>query len=304
MKKNIVFLMVIMMIAAIAAGCKKKKPVNEERIKEDAASYINSNNNMAPFEIEEISIVERKTDSKAGTDEIRIKVVMSNDAASVERTYVYTYRLYDQGWSIDSIQDFAKDSWTAVPYGGPDELMVSEHAEGDEKSSDIRLSDGEAYYYYEKVREHDNCTEYETTQVSYSFDNTNLIWKYVNSEQVEIRREWDIDGTWEVVPDSMLRMGAYAIANEYYKVRADIKVDNNETANIHIYAYGERPSYFNIDKTYEIYLDPNESAYATEKEEFSETVPGYRPTSVTTCLYFGMESVGISNFYPMERISK
>ena len=96
---GILFLAVLIVVLVLVN--KKPAPVDENTILADvSSSYYMTDLNAEP---ESIEIIDRKTSAKDGYDSIVAQVSSKNEYCGFLQTYDIFYRLYDNGWAVDSV---------------------------------------------------------------------------------------------------------------------------------------------------------------------------------------------------------
>lgn len=282
------------LVAMTLTGC-GKQPVSETQLKKD----FENSDQADDLDISTFYIVDRRTNKKMGFDEVDVFLIAENDEATeICRGYTMNYVLYDQGWRLDDIDDRMADSWTAVPTKGPSDSLLEEN----KPISDYEIADSEYekgyvdyYYYYDYV--FDNCVLTNETLVHYVFDPANLEWYFASSETSQATN-WDIDGTWQIVPVSGFA-GSAALYNEDYITRTDITVEN-EIAHVHVYAVGNHPEYFDGDQYFDITLDYRGSCSVGETYRYN--CPGYYPTTIGANFAISNDKVILEGYYKLERL--
>lgn len=300
MKKiNLVWGMMAACAVLNLTGC-ASGVMSEEDIEDEVQAKLQADV-AEDMEITSFTVDERKTDTENKKDDVFVTVEAQNDTASIERHYWVNLYKYDEGWSVEGIYDNLEDEWLTVPLKEPDESLVSEEIDTQIVDSEFMPEEMKAVYYSTETVEHNNWTDNITYATTFVFDDDDLEWKRSDREIAEDDREWNIEGTWEVKDKGFAAMGGSCVSNDNYVARADVTVED-DTAYVHIYAYGEKPEYFNQDNTYEIDLSQIQTEYKTEDMDFTEKVPGFMAITVNSCFFFNSDNVALDKLYVMEKI--
>lgn len=109
--KTIIILLVVLTFTA----CAKSKPVvGTDQIQKDLVGQTVEypalgKLSLIPENIKNISIEDRRTDMKSGTDEVHTLAKIATSDAMIKGKLVCRYKLYDQGWKLEGISQGTYD---------------------------------------------------------------------------------------------------------------------------------------------------------------------------------------------------
>lgn len=300
---------VILLLVFMLAGCSGKKQLLDEDILE---GYLYKSDQFYPeleLVIYDFKIIDRKTDADKKYDCAIVEVSAQNGFVDIKQQYSMLSHLYDQGWYVESINPYNVENRVITPLVGPDSYLVSENVYSDSYDMDMKFEEGLAYYTYkEGPTFYENCIETLTREVTFKYDYRDFAWEYLESNIIDVNRQWDINGTWEITENPYLcAMGGAAVRNSDYKLMADINVDNNTVARVHIYAVGDFPQYYAGVSDFDIYLDPEMDYSISEEKEFTRKNPGFYPIKYYGRMEILLDEIILSDGYTrdfiFERIS-
>lgn len=105
-------IMVVVVVGLFVSAC-TPGVVSEEKIKADLSgqqfpfqqTFLGQQAwKIEPDEIKGFRLLRRATDKKAGTDAVYVAIRLEGGTQVISGDLKITYRLYDQGWQLDSVQ--------------------------------------------------------------------------------------------------------------------------------------------------------------------------------------------------------
>lgn len=225
MRKKIVWILVLLFFVLIPLqGCSTKK--NEEDLMLDLRS---SKAFSVPdgVEIKNLSVIKRLTDEKNKTDKVYVQVDIENTEFSQTRAYIMDYTLYNEGWMLDSMEEYWEDDyWTVHPKKEPsvstilDELvcwsnssiqenydwsiidypipgpMFFEEGKYETSFSDGKIEDTSYTCVVSVIRPFGYVTSFEDIRITMAIDPYNYSWELISAESMALSADWYIATVW------------------------------------------------------------------------------------------------------------
>lgn len=105
----------ICVIGMFLTGC-SDKTVSESEIKENFIEENSIFQEYEGFEITDFEIVERRTDSKGGTDYVELNVKAEKMPITYTANCILNYKLFDQGWVVESLEIVEEEFYADTEY--------------------------------------------------------------------------------------------------------------------------------------------------------------------------------------------
>ena len=204
MSKKLLIVPVLLIILFAFTGC-SSSGVSEKQVKADLeASIIYSSLDV---ETTDFSIIKQQTDKDAKVDLVYVSITGENEFYSLERNYLMTYGLYNDGWVldyIDSYQDEQNFDRSVPLVDNKEEVELFKEIGYENITSEIYDDNG---FYTNKISytitdEYAYLTETVQFNEYYYFDEEYLCWEYSNYERVVLEQDWKLNGTWHYENDS------------------------------------------------------------------------------------------------------
>lgn len=157
------------------------------------------------MDITGFEILNRLTDSKAKTDRVWVKANIASEAATGEVYYLMDYKLYDNGWALDNVEEDEVDSWSFVPLRGKTDEEIAETLryfdEYEILSNELDLETGTQEVVFTSRDNHTYCTTTAKDRLVYKFGTGHESWGTggpgfwgESFETLESETVWDFSG--------------------------------------------------------------------------------------------------------------
>ncbi len=215
--KQMLKISIILLAALLLTSC-GNSPKNEESIWQD----LKSNNPqliIANPKKQDYQITKRQTNTDEKTDYVYIDITESNASFSASASYLMTYKLYNEGWLLESVSESNRsviptepptddqvflDSICAILNRDSVPLIDTAYIERYQKEVDegllsfgdhTRASDT-TYVAYAAHTEENTCVDIKTIyEVLYQFDPYSLLWTTESRNQISQEYVWHLEGT-------------------------------------------------------------------------------------------------------------
>ena len=94
-----------------------------------------------PCVIRQLDIIKRQTLPEQYTDTVYVTIQADSTSVSYIRSYVLTYNLYNDGWILDDVSEYADGPRDALPLAGPEEESAVWYCEGRGNYDNIYVED-------------------------------------------------------------------------------------------------------------------------------------------------------------------
>lgn len=127
-KHGTLFILLCSAMCLLLAGC-VKKTATKSQLKDDLYSsnvfsqYVNNLN----MEITELEITKRQTNENQMVDTVWVEINAVCEAVEAEMYYVMTYKLYNDGWQLDTVAEYTPGQWKFIPLKSIEEESVPYH---------------------------------------------------------------------------------------------------------------------------------------------------------------------------------
>ena len=195
-----VFVVIIMMIVALVLIAKPgltaktdSEIMNDVQKKADVVKQYN-------IEVYKMITEKRQTDVNNKRDIVYAFFKAKNEDIDCYFGLELIYTLYNNGWILDSIQNYNVNSWTVSPLKGvtreqADEVIGDKYNQFDYINSNEDLKNGICKYDYSTQNTYNFMTETDTIEVVFTFNKENADW--TNTINVSNHNEvWNVGGTW------------------------------------------------------------------------------------------------------------
>lgn len=180
-KEKLCFLCVVLTLTFILlSGCTESAK-SEEDIVDDLQHNSTFSSNM-DIPITEYNIIKRQTDVEEKSDVVYINVEAENDRIWLDRSYIMTYGLYNEGWILDNVTSYNEVDWKIRPLQGVEEEVLQQYIDSFQnrnESDAIKIIDrateleenwGEDEIIFQTTKEHLYGTEILEYSQKWSFD--------------------------------------------------------------------------------------------------------------------------------------
>lgn len=204
MKKILItILLIILSVFALSACTPSVKSENEMKI--DIQNYLNSVGEHV-YEVEKLSITDRKTSKKDGTDCVGVDIVATTEYSRGTYSFVLDYKLYDQGWVFENAKVDSKGKHEVKAIKEPEQSEVEntifkEYPNAKLKNKEILLDENKCVYYYEHISNEKYAKVVSSISLKFKFDTTSLVWISESPSIDGKKHTWDILGTWYPVDE-------------------------------------------------------------------------------------------------------
>lgn len=197
MKKFLLGVLVMLLISLCGCG---EKPKTEEEIWTDLQAHSDFWN-VQEVAIEELTLIKRQTDEKNKTDKVYVSVIAGNDNVECQLGYCLNYGLYDSGWVLDSVNDYAEGGSKILPKKGPSEEEVKKYLPEEgyvvKTIGEADLENGICAVEYEKVMEYPLVERVILYTEQLAFNEHDAAWISIGSEYA-VTEYWQIEGHWQL----------------------------------------------------------------------------------------------------------
>ncbi len=206
--KKIISFILVMVFAITMSGCNSNKGVEEKQLINDIqqSEYLQKSNMI----IEDVQIEKRKTDIQNKSDTMIAWVNAKRDTMESKMCFSLTYKLYNDGWLIETITHYQDENWEFIPLKGISQesadTRIKEYSKNISSSKCIEheedLENSTSYFTYELEEEYPYATKSKTVKINYEFNVTYDAGLYTETwkdtvDTVDSKEDWNIDGTWE-----------------------------------------------------------------------------------------------------------
>lgn len=165
---------------ALLSGCSESAKSEGDIVDDLQHNSTFSSNGDLP--ITDYNIIKRQTDVEGKTDDIYINVEAENDCLWLNRSYVMTYGLYNEGWILDNVTTYHEADWKFRPLQGVDDEIIQQYIDkyqNENNSGSIEIIDritdlgenwGEDEVIFQTTKEHLYGTEILECSQKWSFD--------------------------------------------------------------------------------------------------------------------------------------
>lgn len=233
MKRNTLLgiLLIFLFTCVLLYGCNNTKDETElvEELKGSEAFYLPDGT-----EIKEFSIIKRLTDEDEKTDKVYIQVDVENPDIFQSRAYIMNYTQYNEGWMLDSIEEYWEDNYWAVQAKTKPsaEIVIEELVDWSDNSiqtyynylsipstmaGPMYFEDGKYRYALTNesldgntyqciisvVRPFEYVSSHEEIKVTISISPYTYAWELVSAESLSLTAEWFVAHIWSSEEESI-----------------------------------------------------------------------------------------------------
>ena len=146
--RKILVLSLLVVSILVLSGCNNQK-TTEKKIREDLQNHWAFS--IHNVEIQEFDVIKRQTND--GIDEIYVHVNGENDQYSVSLSYKMVYELYDEGWLLETVEEYEDDNHKnqIVPLCGPSQEVLDQFTAGVDWESYSSLGSGDVSWELKEI---------------------------------------------------------------------------------------------------------------------------------------------------------
>lgn len=199
---SIIYLFLLMLLSSCGKAASKNNAQIMQDVQRNFSFVLERNLNVKRIEIEK-----RDTDIANKTDTIYAKISAENQDINCVINVMLEYRLYNDGWLFESIQEYRRSDWTAKPLRGitkkeasalAEEYSLARYKRYDQINfvdSFEDLGNGYQSFIFDMQNDYNYLTQIDTRELVLEFDENLMEWVH----QFYIRNtieHWDINGIW------------------------------------------------------------------------------------------------------------
>lgn len=221
--------------------------ITETQIREDFGRSVKVAGNR--LKVESVTVDKIASNEENDQSEAKVTIEAANDTARLRGCYTMQFRLLDQKWTLDNIDEAREDGWQIEPLSGvPQNEAEAQAGKGfSVVDATQNLTGGQCSFRLQKNEDDLYCSKVSEVGLLYRFDTDTLVWVLDETDEEMVSTEWDILGMWETIPAS----GTYT-SGWSANISIEITTVNAETAHVIANAKGGGGKIFEAD----VALDP------------------------------------------------